>query len=181
VGSNLIKLLEKTFNDPERYLGTVERNTEIKFVFLFLWALGWDPVSQIICGFHIHRNFIPGAGAARPADFALGLNEQLCLIGEVKNWFVTPIEWEKGLNQALVYQKACLSPKSFLTSGKEWIIISETGKTIFEHSITNVATSLDLLSNYLSPQTVSPIAGTELYWKYGNFPSKYEHEFKSKS
>ena len=89
MGSDLIELLERIISDPVRCLGTVERNTEIKFVYLFLWALGWDPASQIICGFHIHRNFIPGAGAARPVDFALGINEKICLIGEVKNWCST--------------------------------------------------------------------------------------------
>ena len=37
-------VINQAFQDTGATLGTVERNTEIKVVFLTLWALGWDPI-----------------------------------------------------------------------------------------------------------------------------------------
>ena len=57
-----ISVLKGCFSDPSRTLGCIEKNCEMKIIFLVLWELGWDPVKNIVLNFQIPKERIgPGA------------------------------------------------------------------------------------------------------------------------
>ncbi len=164
--------LQRALEAPEKFLGTVERNTEIKSVYLALWALGWDPVEDIALGFHIHREKIePEAKAAVAADFALRDEIGLCAIGEAKQWFANEKTWSEAIDQLRRYQKAIPVPRAFLTCGRRWLVLDETGALLVDVESTNSGQLIDTLRPHIGKGNVQKQLRDESIWNYGINPS----------
>lgn len=164
-------LLDIAFKQPGAVLGTVERNTEIKVVYLMLWALGWDPVLDIACGFHLPRDKVKGdAKAANAIDFALRDNGGLCAFGEVKQWHVGSKQWDEGLAQIRRYQRAILVPRAFLSCGKRWLILDERSEVLADVNADDPRRLLEQLRTLLSKGAIQSSAFSGA-WEYGICPS----------
>lgn len=117
-----LDVIQRIFEDAEDSLGTIERNTEVKVVFLVLWELGWDPVHEIALCFHIPRSRVrPPAKAAVAADLALRDELGLCGIGEVKQWCYKK-DWANAERQISRYRDALEVPLAFVTRGRRWTV-----------------------------------------------------------
>ena len=175
-------VISQALQNHETTLGTVERNTEIKVVYLTLWALGWDPIQDIACNFHIPRNKFQGdrVKMAKAVDFAVrDSSGGISLLGEVKQCSVKAKKWEKGIEQIQIYQKAIKAPRVFLTSGFRWLILDEYGKKLADiQNAANGGRLIDQLTPYLMKGNV-PFGATEPGdWNYGISPPSLRKQSK---
>jgi hypothetical protein len=166
---NLTTVIQRAFDAPSTSLGTVERNTEIKVVFLMLWELGWDPVNKIATCFQIRRDsFKPPAKAALAADPALRDDFGLCAIGEVKQWYDS--DWPKAEEQLRRYQSSLMLPRAFLTCGWKWTVLTESESHHFENR-NDAALLLDNLRALLGAGLINKTAREQDLWRYGLCPN----------
>lgn len=175
-------VISQALQSHETTLGTVERNTEIKVVYLTLWALGWDPIQDIACNFHIPRTKFQDGGVkmAKAVDFAVRDSRGgICLLGEVKQCSVKSKKWEEGHEQIRIYQKAIKVPRVFLTSGFRWVILDEYGKTLDDiQNSTNVERLIDQLTPYLMKGNVPLGPPDPTDWSYGISPASIKKHNK---
>ncbi len=175
-----IELIQQAFNGADDHLGTVERNTEIKVVYLMLWELGWHPIREIGSCFQIDKNSVtPPADAALAADYVLRKDEDLCAVGEVKYWKIGSRgskEWPKAVAQARQYQAALGVPWAFITCGHRWTILDDQGRDAydFEAKENNVESLLKDLRPVLGRDAIkikSPLFSSSRLWSYGICPN----------
>jgi predicted type IV restriction endonuclease len=163
---------ERALQAPEKFLGTVERNTEVKTAYLALWALGWDPIEDIALGFHIARSKLgEDAKMAQAADFALRDEIGLCAIGEAKQWFMDENAWSRGIDQLRRYQKAVPVPRAFLTCGRRWLVLDEAGRMLIDVEGTNSRPLIETLRPHVGKGNVSGQLRDGGTWDYGINPS----------
>jgi predicted type IV restriction endonuclease len=173
---HLEAVITQALQNSKDTLGTIERNTEIKVVYLTLWALGWDPVSDIACNFHVHRFKFQGGSAkmAKAVDFAVrDSTGGICLLGEVKQWStnVESKRWEKGKEQILKYQQAINIPRAFLTNGSVWLVFDGNGKELpVIQDEPDAKHLINRLAPYLMKGNVPSGISDPDVWKYGICP-----------
>lgn len=166
--------IKEALHCPEEYLGTVERNTEIKVVYPVLCALGWHPVKDIAFGFQINRHDCEKtARAANAADFVLRDGDRLCAVGEAKHWFALDKKtWGAGLKQLRRYQKALRAPRAFLSSGRRWIILDKNGDVLdtFDLNANNLGGVLSALKLVIGKGKIKGAPCCPEILKYGTCP-----------
>ncbi len=166
---SLVDAIQRAFDAPETSLGTIERNTEMKVVFLMLWELGWDPVLEIAGCFQIRReSFEPASRSALAVDVALRDNLGLCAIGEIKQWFDD--DWPKGRSQLLRYQSSLKVPRAFLTCGWKWTVFADGEPRTFENR-RDAAALIGDLKDVLGAGAINRTPRPEALWKYGMCPN----------
>lgn len=167
-----IELLDQIFANPKKYLGTIERNTEIKVVYLILQALGWNPVQDTALAFQIPRKKVGEiARAAHAVDFALRDAVGLCALGEAKQWFIRDKEWAVAVNQIKRYQTAVRAPRAFLSCGWRWIIFDEAGKESHRIEGKKAPLLIEKLKPLLGKGTIPNQLDDKSIWEYGMCPS----------
>ena len=168
-----IELLDQIFANPKKYLGTIERNTEIKVVYLILQALGWNTVEDIALAFQIPRKKVGEiAKAAHAVDFAVRDAVGLCALGETKQWFIRDKEWAVAVNQIKRYQTAVHAPRTFLSRGWRGVIFDVSGKEIYQVEEKSKVTALiEKLKPLLGKGCIPNQLSDESIWEYGLCPS----------
>ena len=172
---SLESLIQMALDTADDTLGKVERNCEIKIVYLTLWALGWHPIRDIALGFQVSRDKFGGqALAAKAPDFAVRLDNTIVMLGEAKRWRKQGKGWEKGRKQLELYGAAIPVERSFLTSGDRWEVFNPDGKLLDKIKERNRA---DVLIAKLRPligkeSLAEGVEGTSAgddrsIWKYG--------------
>jgi len=163
--------LNAIFERPERYLGTVEANVEVKVVLPFLIRLGWNVTLDIALCFQIERTKIgEGARAAHAADFALRKEDGLVAVGEVKQWHAGTSAWADGEAQVRRYQRALRLPRAFLTTGQRWLVLGAAGEVLFDRASSEPATLIRELGPVLGPGSIPDTSSEEADWAYGLRP-----------
>jgi hypothetical protein len=163
---------QRALDAPERLLGTVERNTEIKTAYLALWVLGWDPVEDVAFGFHVAPTE-PGvrANKTRAADLVLRDQVGLCAIGEVKHWFSDDKDWSIGIEELRRYQRAVPVPRAFLTCGRRWLILDEDGHMLIDVEGKDSRKLIEVLRPHLGKGSIDGQLRDRRAWNYGINPS----------
>ena len=121
-------VLKGCFEAPLHTLGENETNCVTKIVFLTLWELGWNPISQIMLKFQIPKDKVDKpAQASNEADVVVVDSGKIFLVGEVKDWYESL--GSKEITQTRIYQKALNAPSAFLTNGHKWLIFEQTNSS----------------------------------------------------
>jgi len=170
--NNPIQLLQLALDRPDSYLGTVERNTEIKAIYFALWAIGWNPIQDIALGFHIPRSKLGDrAKAAHAADFALRDSIGLCAIGEAKHWFIGDKAWTNAISQIRRYQSAVNTPRAFLSCGFRWLVLDENSEVTLDTRDRDAQALIEELRPVLGPNGMKNQVNDPAVWDYGIRPS----------
>jgi hypothetical protein len=168
----VLRDLDAVFRSPERCVGTVERNTEIKVVLPILVALGWNIAKDIALCFQIDRRKIgTGARAAHAADFALRTPRGLVGIGEGKQWYAGSAAWADGEAQVRRYQQALGLPRAFLTTGRRWLVLGANGEALIDKQRLEPELLIADLRPVLARKSVPEAANSRESWDYGLRPS----------
>ena len=167
---NVRETLQRCFDNPnDYYLGGIERNVEVKIVFLTMVELGWDPAESLGLNFQIDKKRVGGSARASLAvDLVARDADGICVAGEVKSQH-HGVKLDDHKRQILKYQKALRAPLAFLTNGRHWILFREKGDEPFlNETFTSVDQMLEALGPYLRPGMVK--GNSEQFdskWKWG--------------
>jgi hypothetical protein len=170
---NVRETLERCFKNSRDYLGGIERNVEVKIVFLTMVDLGWDPAANLGLNFQIPKNNVENSAAASLAvDLVARDDDGICIAGEVKAHH--KVNLDVHIPQILRYRNALGAPLAFLTNGRKWMIFRENENEPFiEITFTSVDQLLETLRQYLRPGVIK--GNSEKFdWNWG-----INHENKS--
>lgn len=143
-----LKVLEDCFRAPRYALGENEANCVSKIVFLTLWELGWNPVSQILLSFQVPKERVnKPAQASNAADVVVVDGSNVFLVGEVKDW-AEPLGPEE-ITQVRTYQKALGAPRSFLSNGHRWLIFDNSDEPRHSFEFRGAEDMLSSLTDFL--------------------------------
>lgn len=161
--------LEAVGADPDSTLGRIESNVEAKLLMPTLWALGWDPLTQLHWGFQISKERFPaGAGESKACDVVAAEQNLLWLTGEAKRWRL-PLTL-KERQQATDYRKALGAPAGFLSNGVHWVVWGRADEPVFDGDLEprDVDGLLETLAPLIGPAAIQAVAWPdELAWSVG--------------
>jgi hypothetical protein len=161
---NVRETLQRCFDNPNDCLGGIERNVEVKIVFLTLVELGWDPAASLGLNFQIPKELFGDATTTSLAiDMVARDDIGLCIAGEVKAHH--KVKLEVHMCQILRYRDALRAPLAFLTNGSRWMLFRENGsKPFLDETFTSVDQMLEILAPHLRPGVVK---GKQFNWRWG--------------
>lgn len=169
----MLDFLNDAFQHPDKYIGSGERNTEVKICYNLLPYLGWNPITDIAVGFQIQKTRLGEiARTAHAVDFALRDDAGIRLLGEVKHWLVSNSGWRDGLDQIRRYQRAIPVERCFLSCGHRWAILNNQGEVVAEiKEKKNINRLIEQLTPYLGKEAeTKPVKESDI-WSYGICPS----------
>ena len=146
----LRKVLKGCFANPTATLGRIEKNCEVKILFLTLWELGWDPVSQLFLDFQVDKEAIGEGTYMRVApDIIIKDGTGVLLVGDAKYW-------GENLNnyfgQVRKYQNALGVTRAFLTNGHRWVIFgADKEKALFDEDFRDPDQMIAMLKHWIGP------------------------------
>lgn len=167
---NVREALQRCFENPnDDYLGGIERNVEVKIVFLTMVELGWDPAASLGLNFQIPKKWVGGSATTSLAvDLVARDDDGICVAGEIKSQH-HGVKLCEHKDQILRYRNALRAPLAFLTNGRQWILFPEEGKEPIHKepfNFTTVDQMLETLGPYLRPGMVK--GNSEQFdWKWG--------------
>lgn len=147
-------VLEACFINPAATLGRIERNCEVKILFLTLWELGWDPASQLLLDFQVDKEAIGEGTYMRVApDIIIRDGAGILMVGDAKHW-------GKNLNnyfdQVRRYQRALGVTRGFLTNGHRWVIFGDdNGNVIFDKDFSDSGEMISALKHWIGPGCIN--------------------------
>ncbi|MCX5814359.1 MAG: hypothetical protein NT178_17715 [Proteobacteria bacterium] len=148
------RVLKGCFSNPSMSLGKTERNCEVKVLFLTLWELGWDPVTQLFFNFQVDKEAIGEGAYMRGApDIIIGNRAGILMVGDAKHW-------QENLNnyfeQVTTYQKALGLTRAFITNGHRWVIFGSGREGIvFDEEFNDPDYMIDKLKPWIGPDSTN--------------------------
>lgn len=146
---NVREILHRCFENPAACLGGIERNVEVKIVFLTMVELGWDPATNLGLNFQIPKElFGHAANTSLAIDLVARDNAGICIAGEIKAY--QKVNLRAHIPQILRYRDALRAPLAFLTNGRQWMLFRKKDKTPYiDQTFTSVEQMLEVLSPLL--------------------------------
>ncbi len=163
---NAREILQRCFDNPTNCLGGIERNVEVKIVFLTMVELGWDPATNLGLNFQIPKGLFGGAATASLAiDMVARDDIGICVAGEIKAHH--KVNLDAHVPQILRYQDALRAPLAFLTNGSQWMLFRGQEKRPFiDQTFTSVDQMLEALGHHLRPGVVKGNPA-QFEWQWG--------------
>lgn len=148
-------ILLRCFENPADSLGGIERNVEVKIVFLTMVELGWDPATKLGLNFQLPKKLFGDAATTSLAiDLVARDDAGVCIAGEIKARH--KVNLEAHIPQILRYRDALQAPLAFLTNGSQWMLFRGQEKEPFITPIfASVDQMLEKLSQHLRPGVIS--------------------------
>lgn len=147
------QILNECFINPRETLGRIEKNCEIKILFLTLWELGWDPATQLLFDFQLDKEAMnEGAYSSAAPDIVIKDEDGILMVGDAKQWEENLYKHFSQINQ---YQKALLVTRSFLTNGHQWVIFGINNEVIFDESFDDPDHMIETLKGWLGPDSMN--------------------------
>lgn len=163
---NTREILRRCFENPADSLGGIERNVEVKIVFLTMVELGWDPATRLGLNFQIPKELFGGAATTSLAiDLVARDDVGICVAGEIKARH--KVNLGVHIPQILRYRDALRAPLAFLTNGSQWMLFrGQDKKPFIDPTFTSVDQMLEILGQHLRPGVVS---GNPVHfdWQWG--------------
>jgi hypothetical protein len=163
---NAREILQRCFDNPANCLGGIERNVEVKIVFLTMVELGWDPATNLGLNFQIPKELFGGAATTSLAiDMVARDDIGICVAGEIKAH--RKVNLDAHVCQILRYQDALRAPLAFLTNGSQWMLFrGQEKRPYIDQTFTSVDEMLDVLGHHLCPSVVKGNPA-QFDWQWG--------------
>lgn len=163
---NTREILQHCFDNPANCLGGIERNVEVKIVFLTMVELGWDPATNLGLNFQIPKELFGGTATTSLAiDMVARDDIGICVAGEIKAHH--KVKLDAHVPQILRYRDSLRAPLAFLTNGNQWWLFREKGdEPFFKETFTSVDQMLEALGPHLRPGVVKGNPA-QFDWQWG--------------
>jgi hypothetical protein len=150
----LRQVLKSCFASPATSLGRIERNCEVKILFLAMWEIGWDPVHQLLLDFQIDKEAVGEGTYMRVAPDIIVRNQSgIVLAGDAKHW---EENLNKYFNQIRKYQTALGVKRAFLTNGHRWVVFDiNSDSPAFDEDFHDPERMISTLRIWIGPSSVT--------------------------